>query len=369
MLLAILASLLPPLLAALERTWRQFTRLPRASAPLALASDLVRSKAELVLENALLRQQLLVLQRQVKKPHFTGVDRISILLLARHLPHWKQALLILKPATLLYWHREAFRLFWKFKTRIRRGRPQLTKELIQLIQQMAKDNPLWGAERIRGELLKLGIRVAKHTIQTYMRRTRTPHVPTQEWSTFLKNHEQDIWACDFLPVIDLFFRHLFVFAIIELGSRRVVHIGVTRHPTNTWVTQQLREATPYGQAPRFLLFDNDSKYGMAFAQVAASTGIEVLRTPFRAPRANAVCERFLRSVRNECLDYMLILSEEHLYHVMREYVRFFNRARPHQGIDQRIPEGLPECNKEQAEGKIIAFPILNGLHHDYQRAA
>lgn len=275
----------------------------------------------------------------------------------------------MKPATLLHWHREGFRLFWKFKTRIRRGCPHLSQELIQLIQQMAIDNPLWGAERIRGELLKLGLRVAKHTIQTYMRRAHRPHVPTQDWSTFLRNHSGAVWACDFLPVIDLFFRHLFVFVILELGSRRVIHVGVTRHPTETWVSQQLREATPYGQAPRFLLFDNDSKYGREFARVAAQTGIEVLRTPFRTPRANAVCERFLRSVRNECLDHLLILSEEHLYRVMREYVRFFNFARPHQGIDQRIPEGLPQHNAARAEEKIIAFPVLNGLHHDYQRAA
>lgn len=234
---------------------------------------------------------------------------------------------------------------------------------------MALDNPLWGAERIRGELLKLGIRVAKHTIQTYLRPTRAPYAPTQDWSTFLKNHAQDVWACDFLPVIDLFFRHVFLFVIIELGSRRIVHFALTRHPTDAWVAQQIREATPYSQAPRFLICDNDSKYGAEFASVVEHSGIECLRIPYRAPRANGICERFLRSVRNECLDHMLIFNEPHPYRVVKEYVAFYNSARPHQGIGQQIPERLLNERGEQSAGKIIAFPVLNGLHHDYQRVA
>lgn len=185
----------------------------------------------------------------------------------------------------------------------------------------------------------------------------------------MKNHAKDVWACDFLPVIDLFFRTVWVFFIIELGSRRVVHFGVTRHPTDFWVAQQLREATPCEQAPRFLIRDNDSKFGTGFSVVAKSTQIEVLRTPYRAPRANAVCERFLSSVRRECLDHMLIFREIQLYRVVREYVSYFNQSRPHQGIAQQIPEKMESRAEETHEGKIIAFPVLNGLHHDYRRAA
>lgn len=234
---------------------------------------------------------------------------------------------------------------------------------------MAAENPLWGAERIRGELLKLGIRVAKNTIQTYLQHVRPPRSPSQDWNTFLKNHAKDVWACDFLPVIDLFFRTVWVFFIIELGSRRVVHFGVTRHPTDIWVAQRLREATPCGQAPRFLIRDNDSKFGTGFAVVAKSTQIEVLRTPYRAPRANAVCERFLGSVRRECLNHFLIVGEGQLYRLVKEYVTFFNAGRPHQGIQQTIPEKFESPREETRKGKIIAFPVLNGLHHDYRRVA
>jgi putative transposase len=147
-----------------------------------------------------------------------------------------------------------------------------------------------------------------------------------------------VWACDFLPVIDLFFRQVYLFFIIELSSRRVVHFGVTSHPTDAWVAQQLREATPYGQTPRFLIRDRDSKYGEAFIRVAKGSSIEILKTPYRAPKANAICERFLGSVRRECLDHILVLGEGHLHRVIREYVEYFNHARPHQRIDQEIPE-------------------------------
>jgi transposase InsO family protein len=170
-------------------------------------------------------------------------------------------------------------------------------------------------------------------------------------------------------VIDLCFRPLYLFFIIELASRRVVHFGVTRSPTDEWVAQQLREATPLGQAPRFLIRDRDQKDGEAFTRVATGTSIEVLKTPYRSPRANAVCERFLGSVRRECLDHMLVLGENQLYRVVREYVTYFNEARPHQGIGQRTPSEPTGVREKQEKGTIIAFPVLNGLHHSYQRAA
>src|SRR5262249_46967569 len=181
---------------------------------------------------------------------------------------------------------------------------------------MAMDNRLWGAERIRGELLKLGLRICKRTIQKYMRGVRTHQPRGQKWSTFLRTHASQIWACDFLQVTDLFFRPLFAFFFIELKTRRVIHVGVTRSPTDAWVAQQLREATPYGRASKYLIRDNDSKFGSSFARVAATSGIKILKTPYHAPRANAICERFMRSVRQECLDHLLVLQERQLQRLL-----------------------------------------------------
>ena len=229
-----------------------------------------------------------------------------LFLLARLVRTWQQALLIVQPDTLLRWHRELFRLVWKHKSKAHAHQPKVASETIALIRQMAKENRLWGAERIRGELLKLGIHVCKRTIQKYMRHVRTQQPRGQRWSTFLRTHAAQIWACDFLQVTDLFFRPLFAFFIVELQSRKVIHVGVTRSPTDAWVAQQLREATPYGQAPKNLIRDNDSKFGSGFLRVATTSGIKLLKTPYHAPRANAVCERFLRSVRQECLDHLLI---------------------------------------------------------------
>jgi transposase InsO family protein len=183
----------------------------------------------------------------------------------------------------------------------------------------------------------------------------------------LKNHAPQIWACDFTQIYNLFFAPLFVFVIIELSSRRIVHTAVTAHPTDAWVAQQLREATPWGEHPRFLIRDNDDKYGPHFAVVAAGSGIEILRTPIQAPNANSHCERFLGSLHRECLDHVLILNERHLSKVVREYADFFNHARPHQGIGQAIP--VPPQGERPQTGKVIAFPVLGGLHHDYRRAA
>jgi putative transposase len=235
---------------------------------------------------------------------------------------------------------------------------------------MAGQNRLWGAERIRGELLKLGVRVCKRTIQKYMKYARTPRRRGQNWATFLQNHARDMWACDFLPVTDLFFRSLFAFFILDVHSRKVIHVGVTRSPTDAWTAQQLREATPYGRTPNYLIRDRDGTFGSCFARVAATSGIEMLKTPYHAPRANAICERFLGSVRRECLDHLFIFREKQLDRVLHAYVQYYNRARPHQGIRQQIPEqfGEPAPPVHDA-GKILSFSVLGGLHHDYRRSA
>ncbi|MGN6359881.1 MAG: integrase core domain-containing protein, partial [Thermomicrobiales bacterium] len=268
-------------------------------APLAVGTlaDLARSKPALVAENALLRHQLAILHRSVKRPRCTPADRALLVLLASRVRAWRSALLIVQPATLLRWHRQLFRWSWRRRSRATAPahRPSLAPETIALIREMAAAKRLWGAERIRGELLKLDIRVAKSTIQRYRREARPPRRTGQTWATFLQNHAAAIWACDVLPVTDLLFRPLFAFFVIALETRRVVHVGVTRHPTGAWVAQQLREASPFGQRPTYLTRDNDRKYAAAFAQVAAATGVTEVCTAYRAPRQNATCERFLGS--------------------------------------------------------------------------
>ena len=334
-------------------------------------ADLVRDRPALVAENAFLRQQLLVLRRSVKRPRCTPTDRALLVLLASRSRAWRQALLIVQPETLLRWHRQGFRLFWRRKSRPRWApKPKVAAETIALIREMAAANRLWGAERIRGELRKLGIRVAKTTVQRHMRGARPPHRAGQSWATFLQNHAAEIWACDFLPVTDLLFRPLYAFVVIAHESRRVVHVGVTRHPTDAWAAQQLREATPFGEQPKYLIRDRDRKYGAAFARVAAASGITELRTAYRAPRQNATCERFLGSVRRECLDHVVVLGEAHLRRVLREYVAYFNRDRPHQGIRQRLPgDAAAPPAQTEGVGNVRAFRVLGGLHHAYRRAA
>ncbi len=333
-----------------------------------MAADAARSRSELLLENALLRHQLVVYSRVAARPRLTAADRGLLVLLASRLRNWAGALIIVRPETVLRWHRQGFRLFWRRKSRAA-STPRIPRETRELIRRIASENHLWGADRIRGELLKLGIRVSKRTIQRYLPQARPARPRGQTWATFLRNHADTTWACDFLAVSDLLFRPLYAFFVIALGSRRVVHVGVTRHPTDAWVAQQLREATPYGEGPRFLLRDNDGKYGSAFARVAAASGIRVLRTPVRAPRANALCERFLGSVRRECTDHVLVLGERHLARVLREYVAYFNGARPHQGIGQRLPHPATTPRSGDRGSPVLARPVLGGLHHDYQRAA
>lgn len=251
-------------------------------------TDMVRSKPDLIPENAFLRQQLIILKRQNRRrPQITPWDRRILVLLASRLRGWRDALHLVKPDTLLKWHRQGFRLLWKRKSQGRTRQPRIAPETIALIKEMAVENRLWGSPRIRDELRKLGIKISKRTVQRYMRQARRglpPEQKTQTWATFLANHVDEVWARDFVQTYDVLFRIIFIFFIVELGSRRVVHFGVTRSPSDAWVAQQLREATPFEERPRFLICDNDGKYGARFARVAESSGIEVIHTRFKHPK-------------------------------------------------------------------------------------
>jgi len=286
---------------------------------------------------------------------------------------WKDALYIVKPDTVLRWHRQGFKLYWRQKSKGTSRRPQISEETMALIKAMAVENRLWGAPRIRDELRKLGIQVSKRTIQRYMcqaRRGLPPQQKGQTWATFLANHASEIWACDFVQTYDLFFRAIFLFFIIEHGSRRVVHVKVTRSPNDAWLAQQIREATPFGEGPRFLICDNDGKYGSLFDHAVEGASITLIHTPPYAPQANAVCERFLGSVRRELLDHVLILSEGHAQRLAKAYVLYFNNARPHQGLNGQLPIPSPSAFLlPPGECTLRRMPVLNGLHHDYQWVA
>ena len=250
-------------LAQIETKLKEWTKPAPDRQVSGVVTDLVRSKQELIAENAFLRQQVIVLKRQsARRPAITGRDRLLLVVLASRVRGWKDALHLVKPDTLLKWHQQGFRWFWKKKSQGQARKLRLCSQTIALIREMAVENRSWGAPRIRDELHKLGIKVAKRTVQRYMRQARRalpPDHKRQTWATFLANHADEIWACDFVQTYDLFFRAIFVFFMVELGSRRVVHFAVTRSPRDAWIAQQLREATPFGDWPRFLIRDNDGK--------------------------------------------------------------------------------------------------------------
>ena len=320
-----------------------------------MLADLTRSRSDLLVENAMLRQQLIILNRQVYRPRMTNSDRFRLVLFSRFTNFWQQALHIVQPDTLLRWHRELFRIYWRRKSKTNQHKPHINPEITALIKQMAEQNHLWGAERIRGELLKLGLKVSKRTIQRYMPKKRKK--ASQSWATFLRNHATEIWACDFTVVHDLFFRPTYVFIIIELHTRRILHTAVTLAPSDAWTAQQLREATPWGQGPKYLLHDRDSKFGRKFAAVAASSGIKELRSPIRAPKANAVCERIIGSLKRECLDHVFIWHRAQVRRLVKAYTVYYNLARPHQGIHQRIPENyaLPPRSSTNCSPNSFSF--------------
>ena len=217
--------------------------------------------------------------------------------------------------------------------------------------------------------MKRGLEMSKRTIQRYMLKDRQAPSSSQTWATFLKNQASGILACDFTIVNDWLFRQWYVFVVMELKTRRIIHTGVTKYPTDEWTAQQLREATPWGKGPKYLIRDRDKKYATHFSAVAMNSGIQELKTPFRTPQANGYCERFMGSLRRECMDHILIHDDQHLERVVKEYTAYFNQERPHQGIGQRIPEYYDLSKSRPTSGHVTTKAILGGLHHSYSRAA
>jgi transposase InsO family protein len=336
----------------------------------------LRPTPALAAEILFLRKQLALYQeRNVKPMRATNTSRFILMWLARWFD-WRKALAVVKPETFIRWHRQGFRLFWRWTSRP--GRPRIPVELQTLIHQMARDNPTWGQERIANELLlKLGLRVSPRTVRTYMpkRTDRGPgkRATSQRWSTFVRNHAQAIVACDFFVVVTATFRILYVFTVIEHASRRLLHINVTAHPAAEWTMRQLREAIPSDHDYRFLMHDRDAIFSKQLDHRICNLGLRVLKTPPRVPQANAICERVLGTLRRECLDFLIPLTENHLRRLLHAWVRHYNGGRPHMSLGPGMPQppsSLPvplQAHRHRLPEhlRLVARPILGGLHHGY----
>jgi putative transposase len=333
----------------------------------------LRPQSTLAAENLFLRKQLAMFQERKAKPRRPDTPiRIALVLLSR-LFNWRDALVVVQPQTLVRWHRQGFRLFWRWKSRP--GRPPIPIELRQLIREMAMSNPSWGEERIANELLlKLGIRVSPRTVRKYMQ-LHPWEQPRgdQRWSTFVRNHASAILACDFCVVVTATFRLLYVFIVIEHQTRRIVHCNVTAHPTAAWTLQQLREAIPSDHSYRFLIHDRDGIFSPLLDKSVSHMGIRVLRSPPRSPKANSFCERVIGTLRRECLDYFIPITESHLRSITTNWMTHYSKGRPHSSLGPGIPNppsGLPVAllthrHRIPNHLKVMAHPILGGLHHEY----
>ena len=345
---------------------------------LSLVPAAVRSHAQLAAENLFLRKQLaLYVERQAKPHRADDATRIALVMLSR-LIEWRHLLIVVKPDTLIRWHRKGFQLLWRWKSR-RRGRPRLPGGLQRLIGDMATANCTWGEERIASELLlKLGIRVSPRTVRRYMPTGGAPRngERSQLWSTFVRNHAHAILACDFFLSVTATFRLVYVFVVLDVGTRRIIHWNATDHPTAAWTAQQFRMVASGDEPHRLLIHDHDSIYADSVDRTITAMGLRVVKTPVRSPQANAFCERVIGTIRRECLDWVIPLNQRHLRRVLQQWVEHYNRGRPHESLGPGIPDPphewcVPASNGHRIpEGhRIFANAVLGGLHHEYSSRA
>jgi putative transposase len=334
---------------------------------LRLWGGLARDRRDLVLENIALRHQVEVLTRTRRRPALRFGDRLLWMSLSRSWTAWRTHLVIVRPDTVVRWHHAGWRRYWRWRSRTeRRGRPRIDAAIAAEIRRMTEENPRWGHMRVLGELRKLGFRVSLQTVRRY--RKDVPRNPSPGWRTFFENHRPEIWASDFFTVHTVWFQTLYVFFLIAHERRSVVHVNVTAHPTATWVWQQLINATPWGTGPRFLIRDRDRAYGGDFVSRARRIGIRTVLTPIATPQANAVAERLVGTFRRECLDHIIVVNERHLRQVLRQFLRHYNAARPHQALELDVPEPATGPAVEP-RGPVISRPVLGGLTHEYERKA
>jgi transposase InsO family protein len=325
-------------------------------------ADLFKSRSRLEAENLFLRHQLAIaLRRAPPRFRLRGGDRVLLIWMTRLWPSLIGAVQVVQPETILRWHRAGFKVFWRWKSRKRAGRPQIDRGLRDLIRRMSRENALWGASRIHGELLMLGFEVAQSTVSKYMVRPSKP--PSQSWKTFLRNHTQAIAAIDLCVVPTLTFDRLFAFLVLGHGRRQLLWIEVTRHPTAEWLARQITEAFPWTSAPVYLVRDNDRAYGHVFTSRVKAMGIRDRPISPGSPWQNGYAERLIGTLRRECLDRMLIFGESHLRRVLASYMTYYNQTRTHLALQK----DAPLRRAVQRFGVVVAIPILAGLHHQYVR--
>src|SRR5262245_11913454 len=326
----------------------------------------LQSQAVMQAEIIALRHQLIVLQRtqKTKRLILGRADRCLWVWLSRLWSRWRSALIIVKPETVIGWHRQGFQWYWTWKIRHgRSGRPLVSRETRDFIRTISRNNPLWGAPRIHGELLKLGIKISEASVAKYM--VRHPKPPSQTWRTFLANHLSHLVTINFFTVHTISFEILFVFVVLAHDRRRVVHFHVTAHPTAEWTAQQIVEAFPFDSSPKYLLRDRDRIYGLEFRKRIDAMGIkEVLSAP-RSPWQRAYVERVIGSIRRECLDHVIVFDEKSLRCTLRSYFSYYHRSRVHLSLNKDSPDSRPV----QSIGEVIAIPEVGGLHHRYERHA
>ena len=339
---------------------------PTVYALLQLMTTVIRSRLSLQLEIVALRHQLAVYQRTAKRPQIRSGDRLLWSWLSRRWPGWRDALVFVQTGTVIAWQRKRFREHWANLSRHdKTGRPPVPKEIRELIRKMSEANVSWGSPRIVGELNKLGIDVAKSTVDKYRVRSRKPSSPT--WKTFLNNHVRDLVSIDFFVVPTVKNKVLFVLVVLAHHRRRVVHFNVTEHPTPQWTAQQIVEAFPWNTAPKYLLRDRDAIYGSEFKRRVRSMGIEEVLTAPRSPWQNAFVERIIGSIRRDCLDHVVVLNDRHLKRILTSYFAYYHRWRTHLSLEMDSPDSRPV--QSAALGKVVPFPEVGGLHHHYERLA
>src|ERR1022692_36571 len=327
-----------------------------------------RSRRNLFVENLALRQQLTVLKRKYPKPKLRVLDKLFWVLARRCWSDWKESLIVVTPETVVRWHRAGFRLYWTLisKVRSRLGRRRVSKEVRDLIFRMVAENRTWGAPRIHGELLMLGFDVSERSISRWMKRAPRDPERGRRWLAFLRNHREAIAAMDFFTVPTATFSLLYCFFVISHDRRRILHFNVTRHPTSTWVIQQLREPFPFEAGPRFLIFDRDSKFSCEVAAAVQALQVKPVRTSIESPWQNGVAERWVESCRRDLLDHVIPLNEVHLKRLLAEYVCYYHDDRTHLGLKKQTPRNRL---RSQERGRVVALPRCGGLHHRYDRAA
>jgi putative transposase len=339
---------------------------PVVYAFLSTVGTLFRSRLSLQAEVIALRHQLTVYHRSVRRPQIRPADRVLWSWLSRHWARWRDALVFVQPATVIAWQRKRFRDHWRRISQCGKpGRSAISQEIRELIRRMSSANPLWGTPRIVGELAKLGIEVAKSTVDKYRVRPRKPPSPT--WKAFLQNHVTDLVSIDFFVVPTIQFKLLFVLVVLAHARRKVIHCNVTENPTAQWTAQQIIEAFPWDSAPKYLLRDRDAIYGNAFQQRVQSMGIEQVLSAPRSPWQNPFVERLIGTLRRDCLDHVIVLNERHLRRILARYLDYYHRWRTHLSLRMDAPS--PRAVHPPDRGRVVEFPELDGLHNHYERLA